>query len=132
MLSSQHFLSPSSLCYSFDHRADGYARGEGVIAVVLKPVSAAVRDGDMIRAVIRSSASNQDGRTPGLTQPSPQAQEDLIRHVHTKAGLSLNQTRYFEAHGMVDLPRPSPSYLNKIVDTACLASLSFLPCSDLV
>ncbi|KAB5517403.1 putative polyketide synthase [Coniochaeta sp. 2T2.1] len=99
MLSTQNFLSPSSLCHSFDHRADGYARGEGVIAVVLKPVSAAVRDGDMIRAVIRATASNQDGHTPGLTQPSPKAQENLIRHVHCKAGLPLNQTRYFEAHG---------------------------------
>ncbi|KAK3368459.1 putative polyketide synthase [Podospora didyma] len=99
MLSSQNFLSPSSLCYSFDHRADGYARGEGIIAVVLKPVRAALRDGDMIRAVIRATGSNQDGHTPGLTQPSPQAQEDLIRHVHNKAGLPLKQTRYFEAHG---------------------------------
>ncbi|KAI0133842.1 putative polyketide synthase [Xylariales sp. AK1849] len=99
MLSSQNFLSPDSLCYSFDHRANGYARGEGVIAFVLKPLSAAVHDGDMIRAVIRSTASNQDGHTPGLTQPSPQAQEDLIRHVYKKANLSLDQTRYIEAHG---------------------------------
>ncbi|KAH6609746.1 putative polyketide synthase [Trichoderma cornu-damae] len=99
MLSSQGFLSPDSLCYSFDHRANGYARGEGIIAFVLKPVSAAIRDGDMIRAVIRSSASNQDGHTPGLTQPSPEAQEALIRHVYQKANLSFDQTRYVEAHG---------------------------------
>ena len=104
MLSSQNFLSPSSLCRSFDYLADGYARGEGILAVVLKPVLAAVRDGDMIRAVIRSSGSNSDGDTPGLTRPSPRAQEDLIRHVHRKAGLPLHQTRYFEAHGMCDFP----------------------------
>lgn len=99
LLSSQSFLSPDSKCYSFDHRANGYARGEGVIALVLKPVSAAVKDGDVIRAVIRSTGSNQDGRTPGLTQPSPQAQEDLIRHVYKQANLSLDETRYVEAHG---------------------------------
>ncbi len=99
MLSSQGFLSPDSLCYSFDHRANGYARGEGIIAFVLKPLSTALQDGDMIRAVIRSTASNQDGHTPGLTQPSPKAQEDLIRHVYQKANLSFDQTRYVEAHG---------------------------------
>ncbi|KAI0377960.1 hypothetical protein F5Y04DRAFT_168710 [Hypomontagnella monticulosa] len=99
LLSSQNFLSPHSVCYSFDHRANGYARGEGIIALVLKPLSAAVRDGDMIRAVIRSTGSNQDGHTPGLTQPSPQAQEDLIRHVYKQADLSLDYTRYVEAHG---------------------------------
>ncbi|KAI1653021.1 hypothetical protein F4813DRAFT_400491 [Daldinia decipiens] len=99
MLSSLNFLSADSRCYSFDHRANGYARGEGVIALVIKPLSDAVRDGDMIRAVIRSTSSNQDGHTPGLTQPSPQAQEDLIRQVYKKANLPLDVTRYFEAHG---------------------------------
>ena len=53
----------------------------------------------MIRAVIRSSGSNQDGRTPGLTQPSSAAQESLIRHVYEKANLPFDHTRYFEAHG---------------------------------
>ncbi|KAI1806524.1 hypothetical protein F4811DRAFT_510318 [Daldinia bambusicola] len=99
MLSALNFLSPDSRCYSFDHRANGYARGEGVIALVVKPLSDAVRDGDMIRAVIRSSSTNQDGHTPGLTQPSPQAQEDLIRQVYKKANLPLDATRYLEAHG---------------------------------
>jgi acyl transferase domain-containing protein len=98
-LSDQKFLSPDGVCYSFDHRANGYARGEGIIALVLKPVAAAVRDGDMIRAVIRSIGSNQDGRSPVLTQPSPQAQEDLIRHVYKQASLSLDVTRFVEAHG---------------------------------
>nr|ALQ32835.1 putative polyketide synthase [Fusarium euwallaceae] len=97
-LSAQKFLSPDGLCQSFDHKANGYGRGEGIIAIVLKPVSLAVQNGDIIRAVIRSTGSNQDGHTPGLTQPSSQAQEDLIRHVYAQAGLSLDQTRYVEAH----------------------------------
>ncbi|KAK3343522.1 fatty acid synthase S-acetyltransferase [Lasiosphaeria hispida] len=99
LLSAQGFLSPDSRCYSFDHRANGYARGEGIIALVIKPIADAVRDGDMIRAVIRSSASNQDGRTPGLTQPSSRAQESLMRQVYEKAKLPFDQTRYVEAHG---------------------------------
>ncbi|KAH8201344.1 hypothetical protein TruAng_004512 [Truncatella angustata] len=69
MLSSQNFLSPDSLCYSFDHRANGYARGEGVIAFVLKPLAAAMKDGDMIRAVIRAVASNQDGTGTPVGDP---------------------------------------------------------------
>ncbi|KAI8964847.1 hypothetical protein F5Y11DRAFT_57289 [Daldinia sp. FL1419] len=99
LLSDQNFLSPDGVCRSFDHRANGYARGEGVIALVLKPVSSAVRDGDMIRAVIRSTGSNQDGYTPILTQPSARAQEDLIRHVYQQANLPFDRTRYVEAHG---------------------------------
>lgn len=108
VLASGGFLSPDGLCYSFDHRANGYARGEGFIALVLKPVSAAVRDGDVIRAVIRSIGSNQDGHTPVLTQPSAQAQEDLIRHVYSQAGLSFDQTRYVEAHGKSLAPSLRP------------------------
>ncbi|KAI1390359.1 uncharacterized protein F4822DRAFT_443215 [Hypoxylon trugodes] len=98
-LSTQNYLSPDGVCYSFDHRANGYARGEGVMALILKPISAALRDGDMIRAVIRSIGSNQDGHTPGLTQPSQQAQEALIRHVYNRVNLPLDKTRYVEAHG---------------------------------
>ena len=99
MLSNGGFLSPDGVCYSFDHRANGYSRGEGIVGIVIKRVSDAIRDGDMIRAVIRSTGSNQDGRTPTLTQPSTDSQEQLIRHVYGKAGLGLESTRFFEAHG---------------------------------
>ncbi|KAK5624368.1 hypothetical protein RRF57_000084 [Xylaria bambusicola] len=99
MLSSMNFLSPDARSYSFDSRANGYARGEGVVALVLKPLHRALEDGDVLRAVIRSTGQNQDGRTPILTQPSAEAQEALIRHVYEKAGLNLEDTRYFEAHG---------------------------------
>ena len=98
-LSNMGFLSPDGVSYSFDHRANGYGRGEGAIAIVLKKLSHAVRDGDMIRAVIRASGSNQDGRTPGLTQPSPASQEELIRKVYRSSGLNHGVTRYVEAHG---------------------------------
>lgn len=98
-ISKLGILSPDGRCFSFDARGNGYARGEGVIAIVIKPIDAALRDGDTIRAVIRGTGTNQDGRTPILTQPSALAQEALIRHVYAKAGLGFGDTRYFEAHG---------------------------------
>ncbi|ETS76597.1 hypothetical protein PFICI_11984 [Pestalotiopsis fici W106-1] len=98
-LANLNFLSPDGCCYSFDSRANGYGRGEGVAALYLKPLRQAVNDGDVVRAIVRGTASNQDGRTPGLTQPSSDAQIELIRHTYAKAGLDLKKTRYVEAHG---------------------------------
>lgn len=92
-------MSPDSTCYSFDERANGYSRSEGFGVIVLKRLSQAIIDGDMIRGVIRSTGCNQDGRTPGITQPSQAAQERLTRDTYQRAGLDLNDTYYFEAHG---------------------------------
>lgn len=67
--------------------------------MVLKRVSDAIRDNDTIRAVIRNTASNQDGKSPGITQPTKSAQVDLIRQAYESVGLDPSSTRYFEAHG---------------------------------
>ncbi|KAJ5588138.1 hypothetical protein N7537_010816 [Penicillium hordei] len=99
MMDNLGLLSKDSRCYSFDERGNGHARGEGVGVLVIRPLEDAVRDGDTIRAVIRSSASNQDGRTPGITLPSTEMQATLIQEVYRKAGLDMATTRYFEAHG---------------------------------
>lgn len=93
------FLSPDSKSYSFDHRANGYARGEGIAVVIIKSLNRAVQDHDTIRAVIRATRSNQDGRTPGVSQPSSVAHETLIRQTYTSAGLDMTLTDFFEAHG---------------------------------
>ncbi|KAL2004487.1 hypothetical protein VTN00DRAFT_3459 [Thermoascus crustaceus] len=98
-MSMMRFLSPNGRCYTFDERANGYARGEGVGCVVLKPLADALRDGDTIRAVIRGTGSNQDGKTSGITLPNPDAQEALIRDVYEAAGLHPRETSYVEAHG---------------------------------
>ncbi|KAJ6103160.1 hypothetical protein N7486_005587 [Penicillium sp. IBT 16267x] len=98
-MSHHGLLGTQGRCFSFDSRAEGYARGEGVGTVVLKPLSTAIRDGDTIRAVIRETGVNQDGRTSGLTVPSAEAQERLIREVYWRAGLDMEQTRFVEAHG---------------------------------
>ncbi|KAL6886030.1 putative polyketide synthase [Trichoderma evansii] len=93
-------FSPDGRCFSFDDRANGYGRGEGCGCVVLKPLSAAIKDGDRIRAVIRNSALNQDGRTPqGISVPSGEAQEELIRRAYAEVGLIPTETDYAEAHG---------------------------------
>lgn len=67
--------------------------------IVLKKLDDAIRNGDMIRGVIRASGSNQDGHTPSITQPSLTSQEDLIRKVYKMCSLDLSLTRYVEAHG---------------------------------
>lgn len=98
-MSNLQFLSPDSICYAFDDRANGYARGEAVTALILKPLEDAIRDNDSIRAVVRNSVCNQDGRTFGITQPSSDAHQDLIQKAYIDAGLEFEDTDYFEAHG---------------------------------
>lgn len=98
-LSNMNFFSPDGRCYSFDDRANGYAKGEGAGVVVIKLLSDALRDGDTIRAVIRATGTNQDGKTPGITQPSKNAQEQNIRATYHAGRLDLNLTKYVEAHG---------------------------------
>lgn len=93
------FLSPDGQSAAFTPRANGYGRGEGVVALILKRVTDAVASGDMIRAVIRGSGSNHDGRTQGVGRPSVEAQKTLIERVYKDARLNLTRTRYFEAHG---------------------------------
>lgn len=84
--------------FAFDHRANGYGRGEGCGGLVLKPLSKALRDGDNVRAIIRNTVLNQDGRTPGISVPSGEAQEKAIRKAYKDAGLDLS-VDYVEAHG---------------------------------
>jgi acyl transferase domain-containing protein len=98
-LNNQGFLSPEGRCRSFDEDANGYGRGEGFGAVILKRTGDAVVDNDVIRAVVRATGTNQDGRTPGIVQPSRQAQAELIRETYQKANLDMRLTRYVEAHG---------------------------------
>lgn len=92
-------VSPDGRCKAFDARANGFVRGEGAGLVLLKPLSSAVRDGDRIYAVIVASGTNQDGHTPGITVPSGDAQEALLRQVYRESGIDPAQVGYVEAHG---------------------------------
>ncbi|MEV0587138.1 type I polyketide synthase [Nonomuraea sp. NPDC050310] len=92
-------LSPDGECFTFDARANGFARGEGGAVVVLKPLSRALADGDRIYGVIRGGAVNNDGATPGLTVPSAEAQEQVVRQACERAGVPLDAVQYVELHG---------------------------------
>ncbi|KAI1463640.1 putative hybrid NRPS/PKS enzyme [Daldinia caldariorum] len=101
--SKLQMLSPTGRSRMWDEDADGYARGEGVASVVLKRLSQALADGDHVECIIRETGLNQDGRTPGITMPSPSAQTALIQSTYSRAGLDLSRAadrpQYFEAHG---------------------------------
>ena len=101
--SKLHMLSPTGRSRMWDASADGYARGEGFAAIMLKPLSKALKDGDHIESIIRETGVNQDGRTQGITMPSHSSQAALIRQTYANAGLDLRDPRdrcqYFEAHG---------------------------------
>lgn len=96
-------LSPTGRSRMWDKDVDGYARGEGLAAVVLKPLSVALKDGDHIECIIRATGVNQDGKTPGLTMPSAAAQAELIRQTYERARLDLkkpeDRPQFFHAHG---------------------------------
>lgn len=98
-VSRMRMLAADGRCKTFDARADGFVRGEGVGLVVLKRLADALRDGDRVRAVIRGSAVNQDGRTNGLTAPSGLAQREVVRRALEEAGASPAQVGYVETHG---------------------------------
>ncbi|KAI1873888.1 uncharacterized protein JN550_003157 [Neoarthrinium moseri] len=102
-LCSLGVLSPEGQCLTFDERANGYGRGEGVGTVIIKPLHAAIRDSNPIRAVVRGTGSNQDGKTAGITLPSARAQESLIRQVYASYNLDMADTSYVEAHGTATL-----------------------------
>ena len=92
-------LSPSGLCRTFDERADGYVRGEGAAAVLLKPLDAAIRDGDPIQSVLLGSASGHGGQTGSLTAPGEATQAATILRAQADAGVEADSIGYIEAHG---------------------------------
>ena len=92
------FLSPSGKCQSFDAAADGYGKGEGVLALLLKPLKQAMEDRDPIRAVINGTRLNQDGRTQGITLPSADAQRNNMKALYEELGISPGDIQYLEAH----------------------------------
>jgi acyl transferase domain-containing protein/aryl carrier-like protein/UDP-glucose 4-epimerase len=98
-LCSQGFLSSDGKCRSFGDGGSGFVPGEGVGAVLLKPLSRAIADGDDIYAVIRGTSVNHGGKTSGYTVPNPIAQAQLIRTALDKAGVSAREISYIEAHG---------------------------------
>jgi acyl transferase domain-containing protein len=98
-LSRMQMLSPTGRCRAFDASADGFVRGEGAGAVVLKRLRDAISDQDQVLAIIRGSAINQDGRTNGITAPNGLAQRALLRDALKQSGVRPEQVTYVETHG---------------------------------
>jgi acyl transferase domain-containing protein len=98
-MSKASLLSEHGRCKAFSEDAAGYVRGAGAGVVILKPLSLAIENGDRVDAVLAHSGTNQDGRTAGISLPSSEAQEALIREVYSQAGVSPAQLSYVEAHG---------------------------------
>ncbi|HDR9511781.1 TPA: SDR family NAD(P)-dependent oxidoreductase, partial [Burkholderia cepacia] len=92
-------LSPEGRCRTFSAQANGYVRGEGVGMLMLKPLSAAERDGDHIYGLIVGSAQNHGGRASSLTAPNPVAQAQLVETAFRQAGVDPRTVGYIEAHG---------------------------------
>lgn len=101
VLSRYGINSADGRCRSFDANASGYGRGEAVSSLYIKKLDDAIRDGNPIRGVIRATLCNDDGRTPGITQPNTYAHEALIRKTYAMAGLAdkYHETGFFECHG---------------------------------
>ncbi|KAL8754763.1 MAG: hypothetical protein Q9184_005009, partial [Pyrenodesmia sp. 2 TL-2023] len=102
-LSKVNMLSTKGRSAKWDTDVDSYGRGEGFVAAVLKPLRDAIRDGDHVDYVIWEAATNQDGRTMGITMPSAAAQAQLIRRAYADVGLNLennhDRPQFFKAHG---------------------------------
>ncbi|WP_371578051.1 amino acid adenylation domain-containing protein [Streptomyces sp. NBC_01314] len=92
-------FSPTGRSRAFDAGADGFVPGEGVVSVVVKPLAAALRDGDRVRGVIRGTAVNHGGRTSGLTVPSGGGQQEVVAAALADAGVSPESIGLVEAHG---------------------------------
>lgn len=92
-------LSATSECHTFDISADGYGRGDGIGALYVKRLSDAIRDGDPIRSVVRGTAINANGKTAGISLPSAEGQEAVIRKAMANAGVGPDAIAYVECHG---------------------------------
>ncbi|GAX59143.1 trans-AT type I polyketide synthase/nonribosomal peptide synthetase [Candidatus Scalindua japonica] len=92
-------LSPEGKCKTFDKSADGYVRGEGGGALLLKPLKSAIDDGDHIYGVIKGSAVNHGGHASSLTAPNPDIQAALLVNAYENAGIDPETVSYIETHG---------------------------------
>jgi len=89
-------MNDDGRCYSFDSRGAGYGRAEGVATVVLKRLDDALRDGDPIRAVLRHTGCNSDGKTNGILLPSSSSQQALMANLYISAGIDPSECDYVE------------------------------------
>ena len=99
MFSQVGMITPDGRCKTFSADANGYARADGVGAVLLKRLDAAERDGDPILGVIRASVEHHGGGATSLTAPNPKAQARLVAEAHRLAGIDPRSISLIECHG---------------------------------
>ncbi|WP_088833756.1 SDR family NAD(P)-dependent oxidoreductase [Paenibacillus tyrfis] len=99
LLGQNNFASSKGRCESFGEGGDGYVPGEGVGAVLLKPLAKALEDGDQIYGVLKATAINHGGKTNGYTVPNPNAQASVVGRAFKEAGIDPGTLSYVEAHG---------------------------------
>jgi acyl transferase domain-containing protein len=99
-MTQEGVLSSDGVSKTFDAGADGYGRGEAVSAIFLKKMDDAVGDNDPVRAIVRATATNFDGKTTDMKTPNPASHERLIRQAYAQAGIpDFCQTAFVECHG---------------------------------
>ncbi|KAJ9482561.1 hypothetical protein VN97_g10867 [Penicillium thymicola] len=114
-MSENMVLSPDGYCKVFDASANGYGRGEAVNAIFIKPLDQAIADGDNIRAIIRGTSANYDGRSAKIFAPDIKSQEKLIREAYSRAQIhDISQTAFVECHG-------TGTQVGDIVETTAIA-----------
>ena len=92
-------LSPEGLCRAFDAKASGYVRAEGGVALILRRARHALVDSPRNYGHILATGTNSDGRTIGVSLPSPEGQAKLMQDVHARAGIAVEALAFVEAHG---------------------------------
>lgn len=98
-MTQQGVLSPEGSCKTFDAAADGFARAESINAIYIKRLDDAIKDGNPIRAVIRGTSTNSDGKSGSLMAPNGERHESLMRKVYEEASLDPRETAFVECHG---------------------------------
>lgn len=98
-MNASGIMSDEQRCRPFDQQASGIGRGEGVVALLLKPLKKALEDRDNIHAVLLNSAVNNDGTSAGITAPNPAAHTELLVEAWKRADISPESLSYIEAHG---------------------------------
>lgn len=111
-------MAADGRCKTFDYKADGYVRGEGAGVVILKSLRKAQEDGDLIYAVIKGTAMNQDGKSNGITAPNGQSQEAVLKEAYKKARILPNQVKYVETHG-TGTPLGDPIEIGALHNVLC-------------
>ena len=95
-MTQEGILSVEGSCKTFDSAADGFARAEAITAVYIKPLDRALKDGNPIRAIIRNTGTNSDGRSASLMSPNGRSHELLMKKVYEGAGLDPEETAFVE------------------------------------